>query len=214
MIKTTVYNFVGEETKQAEMSDKIFKVVVSPKLVTQLVNAELSNKRNTVGSTKTRGLVRGGGRKPWKQKGTGRARVGSIRSPLWRGGGTIFGPSANRNFKKNVNRPQFRKGLFAVLTQLLEKKNLHVVTGITQENIKTKELDVKFKAFCKKVNIPTISLAVVISSPNKSFERSARNLDWVEVLRVSEITPYRLLKRKNVLVAQDAIAAIEKRFLK
>ena len=211
MIKATVYNAVGEKISDMDLSERIFGVKPVQTLIHQLIVAELANKRNTVAHTKTRGNVRGGGRKPWRQKGTGRARVGSIRSPLWRGGGIIFGPTKSRNFSKKVNKFQFRKGLFMVLSDLLARKNLFIVSDKLVTEIKTKKLAEAIKIFSQKVKLSG-KVNLVIAKPDINIERSARNLAGVKVLKVSEITPYQLLTSNATIIMKDAVPVIERTY--
>lgn len=211
MPKAQVINLNSSARETVELPSRIFDVTASPKLITQLINAERANVRNTVASTKTRAAVRGGGRKPWRQKGTGRARAGSIRSPLWRGGGIVFGPNKNRNFSQKVNRQHFRKGLFAVLTDKLAEKKVFVISGLSVDKIKTKDLVSQLDRLYKVSKISGKSV-LVISKPEKALERSARNLENISVLKISDLSPYTLLKAQNVYILKDALSEIEKRF--
>ena len=205
MIETSVYNLTGEVSGKTNLPEQVFSVKASPKLVHQLVVAEQSNRRNVIAAVKTRGMVRGGGKKPWKQKGTGRARVGSIRSPLWRGGGIIFGPSRDRNFSKKINKSQFRKGLFSVLTDLLTEKKLFVISDFAQSEFKTKSLASSIKSLKSKLGISKGKILVVIPEADFKLERSARNISDAEVTTVSKISPYTLLQYSNVLITQKAV---------
>ena len=117
MPQTPLYNSKGQQVGQVEISPKVFEVPPVADVIHQVVVAELANARQAIAHTKTRGEVRGGGRKPWKQKGTGNARAGSIRSPLWRKGGVTFGPRSERNFSKKINRSMFRKAVAMVFSQ-------------------------------------------------------------------------------------------------
>lgn len=211
MLKIPVYSIAGEKVSEIDLSEDFFGMKSVPVLVHQIVVAEQANKRNVVAHTKTRGNVRGGGRKPWKQKGTGRARAGSIRSPLWRGGGIIFGPSKEKNFSKKTNKIQFRKSLYMVLSDQLSSKTMFVLSDLPVTKIKTKKLKDDIEAFAKKRNISG-SINIIISKSDKNIERSARNLEKIDVLKVSEITPYKLLAKKFTLIVKDAFPVIEKTY--
>ncbi|OGE81650.1 MAG: 50S ribosomal protein L4 [Candidatus Doudnabacteria bacterium RIFCSPHIGHO2_01_FULL_43_23] len=211
MPKTPVYNIAGEKVSDIDLSENLFAMKPVPTLIHQMVVADQANRRSAIAHTKTRGNVRGGGRKPWKQKGTGRARVGSIRSPLWRGGGIIFGPSKEKNFSKKVNTIQFRKSLYMVLSDQLSSKALFILSDLPVGEIKSKKLEKDIEAFAKKLNISG-KINVIISKPDKNIERSARNLDRIDVLKVSEITPYKLLSKKFTLIVKDALPVIEKTY--
>ncbi|MCL5436177.1 MAG: 50S ribosomal protein L4 [Patescibacteria group bacterium] len=213
-MKVKVYNLNSDAAVETELSEKIFKVAPSASLIHQAVVAEMANTRNTVAHTKTRGEVRGGGKKPWKQKGTGRARAGSIRSPIWKGGGVTFGPRSNRNFKQSLNRSQFRKGLFSVLSQKLSAKKLFVIEDFKLSAIKTKEFRAQIVKIREGLKLPEGAINLVISGRDHTLEYSARNLPEVTVLRVAQITPYLLLKQPVTLIFKSALPVIEKTFSK
>ncbi|MDD4902277.1 MAG: 50S ribosomal protein L4 [Patescibacteria group bacterium] len=140
-IKLNVYNQNGEAKGQKEVSDAIFAVKSNPGLINEAVTAQMANERQVLAHTKTRSEVRGGGKKPWRQKGTGRARVGSSRSPLWKGGGIIFGPNSDRNFSKKINKKAKRKAMFMVLSDRAANNGLAIVEKLTLDDYKTKVMD-------------------------------------------------------------------------
>src|SRR3989339_146560 len=139
-MKVKVYNLEGKEVREEELEQSFFDIVVKPEVVQQAVEAQLANSRQVLAHTKGRGEVRGGGKKPWKQKGTGRARHGSIRSPLWKGGGVTFGPTKERNFSQKINKKAKQQALFSVLSKKLADQEIKVVDEIKIKNIKTKEM--------------------------------------------------------------------------
>ncbi len=139
-LTTQVYSQNGEKIKDIELNPEIFNVEVKNSVVHQVVVAQMANSRTAIAHTKTRGEVRGGGVKPWRQKGTGRARVGSIRSPLWVGGGVTFGPRKDRNFSQKVNKKMKRKALFMCLSDKINNDLLVVLDKLNLEKGKTKEL--------------------------------------------------------------------------
>jgi large subunit ribosomal protein L4 len=214
MPKAPVYNIQGEITGEVELSPRIFEVKPNPSLVQQLVVAELANNRQSIAHTKTRGEVRGGGKKPWKQKGTGRARVGSIRSPLWKGGGVIFGPRSNRNFSKKVNRQNFRQGLFMVLSDKLSQKKLWVLEALKLEQIKTKELARVLAHLTEKLGLGAKGANIVISGADKNLEYSARNLPKTKVISVKDLSLGRIMIKDGLIVLKEALPVLEKTFLK
>lgn len=212
MAKLTVHNIDGSVNGEAALPDNFFAVKPSADLVHQAVVTELANTRNTVAHTKTRGEVRGGGKKPWKQKGTGRARAGSIRSPLWKGGGVTFGPRSSRNYKKSLNRTQFRKSLGMVFSHLLAEKQLYILSDLNMEKISSKVLAAKISDWKKKAGVEAKRVNIVIPKLDKNLEYSGRNLPDVEVLRVNKLSPYRLLLAPATLILKSAIPEIEKHF--
>ena len=140
-IKVKVYNQKGEETGEEKLSDKVFGIKVNETLVHQAMVAQMSNERQVLAHTKDRSEVRGGGRKPHPQKGTGRARAGSTRSPIWKGGGVTFGPRSERNYKKNLNKKMRQKALFMVLSDKVENKNLLLLDKLEVKEYKSKNAD-------------------------------------------------------------------------
>lgn len=209
MAKVTVYNLQGERTEEAELNSEIFEVKLSPGVVQQVVVAELANTRNTVAHTKTRGEVRGGGKKPWKQKGTGRARVGSIRSPLWRGGGIIFGPRSNRNFSKKVSKKLFQKALFMVLSDKLAEKNLFVLNDVKQEKISTKNFAATLNTLREKIKLPA-SNCLIIAEPDQILQKSARNLQGVSVLQLPQMSVRQLMLHPGLILTSKSLQSINK----
>src|SRR4030043_2412895 len=130
ILNLPIYNLEGEKTGTIKLSEKIFGLKINNNLIYQVINVQLANKRKHLAKVKDRGEVRGGGRKPWRQKGTGRARHGSIRSPIWRGGGVTFGPTKNRVFKKKINKKMRRKALFMVLSAKAKEKLIIVLDDL------------------------------------------------------------------------------------
>src|SRR3989338_9588952 len=137
-----LYNQQAENIGKVELPDNVFGLPMNGDLLHQVVVSQMSNKRQNVAHTKERGEVRGGGKKPWRQKGTGRARHGSIRSPIWKGGGVTFGPRKERVFKKKINKKMARKALFLALSSKVKDKEMIVIDGIAFNSWKTKEMAV------------------------------------------------------------------------
>src|SRR4030042_3953504 len=140
MLKVKVYNLEGKEVEETKLDSAVFEVEINPALVHQVFESQRANARIKLAHTKTRAEVRGGGRKPWRQKGTGRARHGSTRSPIWIGGGGTFGPRTDREFGKKINKKMQRKALFIVLTDKVKENYLIVLDKLELAKIKTKEI--------------------------------------------------------------------------
>lgn len=212
MVKAQVYNQTGQQISQIELNPKIFgQEQIDPHLVHFVVRAQRNNARQAVAHTKNRGEIQGGGKKPWKQKGTGRARAGSIRSPLWRGGGITFGPRSNRNFSIKLNRKAFRKALFTVLTDKLNDKKLVILDNLDTTG-KAKDLASKLSQIAKTSGLGKKHL-LVLSKSNKDMERAARNLPDTKVLPADQLNILDLLKF-DTLITKDALPVIEQTYLK
>lgn len=210
-MKTTVYNEIGEKVNEVDMNPKIFGLEkIDVGLVHQALRTQRSNARRPIAHTKNRGEVSGGGRKPWRQKGTGNARAGSIRSPLWKGGGVTFGPTSSRNFSIKMNKAAFRKALFMILTDKLKDNKVVVVDGMAH-TAKTKELVEKLRLFAKKTGLGK-KYVLILDQPNKELFRAAKNIPHVKVLLATNLNIFDLLKYDAVIM-KDALAVIEKTYL-
>lgn len=204
MAKTSIYNYEGQSVGQMDLPDRLFAVTPDPALVHEAVIAQRANARQTIAATKTKGMVHGGGKKPWKQKGTGRARQGSIRSPQWKGGGVVFGPNAERNFSIKINRKAKRKALSMVLTDKLMREKLIVLETIMKEPVKTKT----FLAMMQKLPVDRTTL-MVLGGSDPVAVRMARNLPSVKVVTVNSLNMLDLLTYRSVVFLKDAISALE-----
>lgn len=207
MPKVTVYNLEGKSIGEEILNDKYFGVKVNRGLIEQVVTAILANARQVLGHTKTRAEVRGGGKKPWAQKHTGRARHGSIRSPIWKGGGIAFGPNSDRNFRKEINKTMKRKALLMSLSDKVANNALVLVDKLEMPEIKTK----KFVAMMAKLPVKGSTL-VVLKDSDQKLVKSARNLGNVKTLRADSLNVYDVLKHKYILASKDVIAVIEKTY--
>ncbi|MDP3993760.1 MAG: 50S ribosomal protein L4 [Candidatus Doudnabacteria bacterium] len=215
MLKVSVYSQSGEDTgSKIELNPKIFEIKeLKPGVLHQVVTARLSNLRRATARTKTKGEVRGGGKKPWKQKGTGRARAGSIRSPLWRGGGIIFGPVAGRNFYKKVNKKTNRLALFAALTDRIKSNQLLVVDNIELQEAKTRELLQKIDIFAKKMKPTGKNVLIITPAKAEKLARASANLPDVKVITAANLNILDLLQANSIIVLKDALPEIEKTYL-
>ena len=208
-----LYNQKAENIGKVDLPDKIFGLKMNDDLVHQIVTSQMSNKRQVIAHAKGRGEVRGGGKKPWKQKGTGRARHASIRSPIWKGGGVTFGPTKERNFKKKINKKMARKALFMVLSSKAKDKQLFVLDNIILENPKTKEMAVIMKNLSSLMgNKPTVLLA--LPSMEDKIKRSSKNLPNFSAVEARNLNPLEILSYKYLVLAKDSVDALSKTFNK
>lgn len=208
MSQNPILDTKGKETKKIKVIDSIFNVTAKPSLIKQAVLCLLSNSRQSNAHTKTRGEVRGGGRKPWKQKGTGRARAGSSRSPIWSGGGITFGPRNTSNFSKQINQKMRRKALFAALTDRYTNKKLIIIEDFTIKEPKTKTLISILE------NLPCAKNSVLIILPenNINLELSANNLEYVKIIHLSSLNILDILRYEYLLTTEAGMKAMEKLF--
>lgn len=202
MANVSVFNIEGKEVGTIDLNDAVFGVEVNEHLVHMAVVSQLANKRQGTQKAKTRAEVRGGGRKPWRQKGTGHARQGSTRSPQWTGGGVVFAPTP-RDYSFKLNKKEKRAALKSVLTSRVEEKKFIVLDEMSFEEIKTK----KFQAVLNNLNVN--KALVVLEDGNKNAELSARNIPTVKTARVNTINVYDILKYNTVITTKAAVANIE-----
>ena len=202
------YNQNGEEIGKIELSDGIFGVPINPSLLHQAVVAQMGNMRQVIAHTKDRSEVRGGGKKPWRQKGTGRARHGSRRSPLWVGGGVTFGPTNYRNFKKKINAKMKRKATLMALSGKAKDKELIVLDKIELASPKTKEM----AAVVDRV-VPNVKSALlVLPVKNETIERAGRNIADFKIRSISNINVVDLLNYKYLVLTQGTVEALNKKY--
>ncbi len=204
MPKVAVYDMTGKQTGEMELNDSVFGVEINEALVHQAVVMQLASQRQGTHATKTRAMVRGGGRKPWKQKGTGRARAGSIRSPLWVGGGVAFGPHP-RSYKFSMPRKARRLAIKSVLTAKVNEGGLVVVEDINFATPKTKDV-VKLLGNFEAQE----AKALIITADNdENVEKSSRNIPGVKAIGTIGLNVFDLLHHDKVLVTKEAVAKIE-----
>ena len=202
MANVAVYNMEGNEVGSLELSDAIFGAKVNEHLVHMSVVQYLANRRQGTQKAKTRSEVRGGGRKPWRQKGTGHARQGSIRAPQWKGGGVVFAP-VPRDYSFKLNKKEKRAALKSVLTTKVNDNKFIVLDELKMDEIKTK----KFKAVLD--NLKVNKALVILNDNDKNVILSARNLPKVKMAQTNTINVYDILKYDTVVVTKDAVATIE-----
>ncbi len=220
-VKTNIYNQSGEIVGELKLSDKVFAVKLNEDLVHQAVVAQMSNERQVLAHTKIRSEVRGGGKKPWKQKGTGRARAGSSRSPIWIGGGVTFGPRKDRNFSKKINKKMKQRALTMVLSDRLSSNNIAIIDKVEVKDFKTKI----FNDFLKKVeNIfpasddktKKVKRSVLFVNDNKDEKIifSSRNLVGFNIINLENLNIVDLLKYKNLIITESVAKTINNRYSK
>ncbi|GAA6493345.1 MAG TPA: 50S ribosomal protein L4 [Candidatus Bariatricus faecipullorum] len=202
MANVAVYNIEGKEVGTIELNDAVFGVEVNEHLVHMAVVSQLANNRQGTQKAKTRSEVSGGGRKPWRQKGTGHARQGSTRAPQWTGGGMVFAP-VPRDYSFKMNRKEKRAALKSALTSRVEENKLIVVDELKFDEIKTK----KFVEVLKNLSVD--KALVVLEDKNRNVELSARNIADVKTAKVNTINVYDILKYNTLIVTKEAVAAIE-----
>ena len=205
MASVSVYNMEGKEVGTIELNDAVFGVKINEHLVHMAVVQQLANKRQGTQKAKTRGEVSGGGRKPWRQKGTGHARQGSTRSPQWKGGGVVFAP-VPRDYSFKMNKKEKRAALKSALTSKVQDNKLIVLDELKLDEIKTK----KFVAVMN--NLKVEKGLVVIADNDKNVVMSARNLADIDTALANMINTYDVMKAKTVVLTKDAVAKIEEVF--
>ena len=202
MANVSVYNMEGKEVGTIELNDAVFGVEVNEHLVHMAVVAQLANKRQGTQKAKTRSEVSGGGRKPWRQKGTGHARQGSTRAPQWTGGGVVFAPTP-RDYSIRLNKKEKRAALKSALTSRVNDNKFVVVDELKFEEIKTKN----FKAVMN--NLKVSKALVVLADNDQNTVLSARNIPEVRTSLVNTLSVYDILKYNTVVATKAAVASIE-----
>lgn len=202
MANVSVYNIEGKEVGSIELNDSVFGVEINEHLVHMAVVQQLANKRQGTQSAKTRAEVRGGGRKPWKQKGTGHARQGSTRSPQWTGGGVVFAPKP-RNYSFKMNKQEKLAAIQSALSSRVNASKVVVLDELNFSEVKTKQM----KAVLD--NLKVSKALVVLGEKNENVVLSARNLPTVRTALTNTINVYDILKYDTLVLTKDAVAKIE-----
>ena len=202
MAKVAVYNMEGKEVDSIELNDSIFDVEINEHLVHMAVLQQLANNRQGTQKAKTRSEVRGGGRKPWRQKGTGHARQGSTRAPQWTGGGVVFAP-VPRDYSFKMNKKEKRAALKSVLTSKVQENKFIVLDELKLAEVKTKEM--------KKVldNLKVNNALVIIGDDSENVALSARNIAGVQTASVNTINVFDMLKYNTIIATKSSVASIE-----
>ncbi len=208
MPNLSVYNQEGKSVGEMSLSDAIFGVKPDAALVHEVLVAQQANARRSIAHTKTKGEVRGGGKKPWKQKGTGRARQGSTRSPQWVGGGITFGPRKERNFTVKINKKAKRKALFMVLSDKVANQQMIVLESIKTETPKT-------KVFAQMLRVLPLGKTSLIISPasNPALLRMVRNVPNAKLVTANTLNLQDVLTHRSVVFLKDAVPVFEKLYV-
>lgn len=199
-----VYSTAKRKVSEMELDERIFNAEIKDYLLHDIVRMQLAKRRAGTASTKNRSVVRGGGKKPYRQKGTGRARAGSIRSPLWRGGGVIFGPTP-RDFGFNIPKKVRKRALRIALSMRVGEGKLLVLNQFQLQEIKTKSFLEVLSRFGMEEAL------IIIEGENFNLEQSARNVPGVKVLRVEGLNVYDILNHENLIIIKDAVEKIQER---
>ncbi len=209
-MKVKVYNLEGKETGEMNLADSVFGVKIKPEVVHEVFVALQNNQREPWADTKKRGEVSGGGKKPWPQKGTGRARHGSIRSPIWKGGGVTFGPLSIRNYKEKINKKTKRLALKMCLSDRAQNNALLVVEDFNFAEPKTK----LFVGFLKNLPVKVKTFLLLTPGKDEKVLRMTRNLKSIKTVRAEDVNVMDLLAKSAVLTSKAGVETIEKVFSK
>lgn len=209
MTNLKVYNLVGKEVGEVSLNPKAFGVALNSDLVFQAIEAQESNSRIAIADTKTKAEVRGGGRKPWKQKGTGRARQGSIRAPQWKGGGVVFGPKSDRNFTKDLNKKMKKKALLMALSDKLASNQILIVDSLALNDAKTKSV----VSALKNLKL-TKSVLFAHAEANESLKRASANLKKVNISRADSLNIKDVVKYHTLVIEKSSLPVIDKTFVR
>ena len=208
MLSVPVYNLEGKVLREVSLEARLFGVPVNAAVIKQVVVAQQANSRQVLAHTKTRGEVRGGGRKPWKQKGTGRARHGSSRSPIWVGGGVTFGPRNDRNYSLAVNKKMKRKAMAMVLSEKAANQQLIIVDSLTMAEIKTKFLAGVLMA----LPINKSKAIIAMDKNNENVVKSARNLPKIMTLPAASLNVVDVMSNPFLLIEESALDVLYKNY--
>jgi len=224
-IKIKVYNQNAEPTGEMQLSPKVFGMKVNQDLVHQAVVTQMANERQVIAHTKDRSEVRGGGRKPWRQKGTGRARHGSSRSPIWIGGGVTFGPRNDRNFKKRINKKMKQNAMLMVLSDKATGDNFIILDKLEAAEFKTKVFNKIISGFESKILKPKKevkadakkkaakrSFLIIVDKGDEKLSCSVRNLVGIKLINTDNINIVDLLKYKNLILNKAAVEKLTERY--
>lgn len=208
-MKFPVYNQIGQIVKEMELPDEVFGLKLNHDLMHQAYIAQKANSREAIANTKTRKEVRGGGKKPWKQKGTGRARHSSIRSPLWRGGGITFGPTSERNFSLKINKRMKTQAILMAISSKVVSGELVVLDNLELKAAKTKEANNIVKLMPVKGK-----LLIAQENRNEIIQKSFRNIPRVRTMLANSLNVVDLLETKNLIITEKGVEAIRSIFVK
>ncbi|MEK7482082.1 MAG: 50S ribosomal protein L4 [Patescibacteria group bacterium] len=206
---TDVFNKQNKKIETTELPEKIFGIKWNPNLVHQALMTQLANRREPIAHAKGRGEVRGGGKKPWRQKGTGRSRHGSIRSPIWKGGGATHGPNKERNFGKKINKKANRLAIFSILSKKLENNEFKLIDDLKIEPAKSKNAAM----FLKKIFGDKPNALLIASTDNRKIKQLVSNIKNIDAIGAKSLNIYDLLKYKNILSEKKAVKEMEECYI-
>lgn len=207
MITVKVYNLEGKEVEKLKLDDSVFGLSANDDLLHQVYVSLASNRRQVLAHTKTRGERAGSGIKPWRQKGTGRARVGSVRTPVWRKGGVAFGPTSDRNFKKKINKKMNSKAITITLSGKLRDSQMLVINKLELKEKKTKKMAEALKNLKVKG-----SVLFGFSAKEKDLQLTSRNLPRVKNILTSQLNVLDILNNKNLILSKESVKYLEKKY--
>ncbi|PIR98445.1 MAG: 50S ribosomal protein L4 [Candidatus Colwellbacteria bacterium CG10_big_fil_rev_8_21_14_0_10_41_28] len=202
-MKADLYNIKGDKAGSVELVERIFAERWSPNLVHMALRTQETNKRENFAHTKDRSAVSGGGRKPWRQKGTGRARHGSTRSPIWVGGGVTHGPLSDKKYSLKINKKARQKAFFSILARRFKDGEIKIVEKVSIDEPKTRLLLEALEIFSKDLNV-----LVIVSGEHKDVHAASRNLNRVKIMDARGLNVYDLLRYKTILIEKDAVDEI------
>jgi len=205
MSKVGMLNLAGEKVKEIKLNDKVWNIEPNDAVLHNALVLAMANARQASASTKTRSEVSGGGRKPWRQKGTGNARQGSIRATQWRGGGIVFGPTPNKNYTKKQNKKERRLAILSALSYKKIDNELIVVENISFETNKTREMT----GLLANLNIRNNKVLVVVEELTENVCLASRNLANVKLVTVNEVNAYDVVNADNMLITEGALTKLE-----
>lgn len=208
-MKISVHNLSGKKVEDMNLSESIFNVPVNNALLHQVYVAQSANRRQVSAHAKDRSETAGSGKKPWAQKGTGRARTGAARNPIWRGGGAIFGPTKDRNFKKKINDKMRKKALLITLSEKVRSKNFMVVDELRLKEQKTKE----FAKALKNLKIKGSTL-IGLSDPEKDIYLCSRNIPKVDPISIKQLNVFDVLNHKYLILSKESVKFLEEKYKK
>jgi len=207
MAKAKVYNLKGKEVEEIKLNDSVFGLPANDDLLHQVYVALSGNKRQVLAHTKTRGERAGSGIKPWRQKGTGRARVGSVRTPVWRKGGVAFGPTSDRNFKKKINKKMNSKAITLALSGKLRDGEMTIIDKFELEEKKTKKMAEALKNLKLKGTI-----LISFAGAEKDIRQFSRNLTAAQNILTSQLNVFDILNRKNLIFSKESVKYLEDKY--
>jgi large subunit ribosomal protein L4 len=208
-MKFPVYNLEGKKVKDIELADSVFALPKNDVLLHQIYVAQYANRRQILAHVKDRAERAGSGKKPWRQKGTGRARVGSVRSPIWRKGGVIFGPTKDRNFKKDFSKKMNQKAIALALSGKLADKEVVIVDSLKMKEVKTKMMIKSLEALKLKGRV-----LIAFSKNEKDSKKASRNIVRIDNIDVENLNVFDILNHKYLAVSEEGIKIIEGKYKK